>query len=82
MKRLSNTLCGCSKNEFGDIYQKVRVYEEKVYNAEVNYIINHILHDINAKYIKFLKLEDTILKQKISSNGLKRVILTLNISIL
>ena len=46
------------------------MYEEQVYNAEENYITNQsdsnksILHEINAKYIKFLKLEDTILKQK------------------
>ena len=40
--------------QFGDIFQKVRMYEEQVYNAEENYITNQsdsnrsILHEINA----------------------------------
>ena len=68
MKRLSNTLSGWSKIEFGDIFQNVRMYEEQVHKAEENYISNQsdsnksFLHEINAKYIKFLKLEDTIFK--------------------
>ena len=43
------------------------MYEEQSHKAEENYITNpsdsnrSILHEINAKYIK---LEDTILKQK------------------
>ena len=70
MKSLSNTLSGWSKNEFGDIFQKFWMYEEQVHNAEEKYITNQsgsnrsILHEINAKYIKFLNLEDTIIKQK------------------
>ena len=46
------------------------MYEEQVHNVEENYITNQsdsnrsILHEINAKYIKFHKLEDTTLKQK------------------
>ncbi|XP_015058305.1 uncharacterized protein LOC107004576 [Solanum pennellii] len=70
MIRLSNTLSVLSKREFGDIFQMLRMYEEQVHKAEENYINNQsdsntsILHVINAKYIKFLKLEDTILKQK------------------
>ena len=41
-----------------------------MHKAEENYISNQsesnrsFLHEINVKYIKFLKLEDTILKQK------------------
>ena len=34
MKRLSNTLSVWSRDEFGDIFQKVRMYEEQVHNAE------------------------------------------------
>ena len=46
------------------------MYEEQVHKGEENYIINIsgsnrcILHKINAKYIKYVKLEDIILKQK------------------
>ena len=56
--------------EFGDIFHNVRMYEEQVHKAEENYLSNQndsnrsFLHEINVKYIKFLKLEDTILKQK------------------
>ena len=70
VKRLSNTLSVCSEKEFGDIFQKVRMYEEQSHKAEENYITNpsdsnrSILHEINAKYIKFLRLENTILKHK------------------
>ena len=70
MKRLSNTLSVWSKKEFGDIFQKVRTYEEQVHKDEEKYITDQsysnrsILHEIHSKYIKFLKLEDTILKQK------------------
>ena len=69
-KRLPNTLSTWSKEEYGDIFQNVRMYEDQVHKAEEEYIIHpndakiSALHEINAKYIKFLKMEDTILKQK------------------
>ena len=52
-------MVGLRKN-FCDIFQKFRMYEEQVHNSEENYIIDQsdsnrsILHEINAKYIKFL----------------------------
>uniref|UniRef100_M1E0C2 RNase H family protein n=1 Tax=Solanum tuberosum TaxID=4113 RepID=M1E0C2_SOLTU len=70
MKRLASTLSAWSKMQFGDIYAKVRDYEEKVRLAEEDLIHNNTeeqrtkLHGINAEYIKFMKLEDSILKQK------------------
>lgn len=70
MKRLAYTLSALSRNVFGDIFQNVRMNEEDVHKAEENYILHQseatksALHEINAKYINFLKLEDTILKQK------------------
>ena len=70
MKRLSYILSGWSKIEFGDIFQNVSMFEEWVHKDEENYMSNQsytnrcFLHKINAKYIKFLKLEDTILTQK------------------
>ena len=63
MKRLSNTLSVWSKKEYGAIFQKVMMYEEQVHKVKENYITNqsdsnrNILHENNAKYIKFLKIE-------------------------
>ncbi|WMV13667.1 hypothetical protein MTR67_007052 [Solanum verrucosum] len=70
MKRLASTLSAWSKMQFGDIYAKVRDYEERVRLAEEELIHNNTeeqrtkLHGLNAEYIKFMKLEDSILKQK------------------
>ncbi|WMV30203.1 hypothetical protein MTR67_023588 [Solanum verrucosum] len=70
MKRLASTLSAWSKMQFGDIYAKVKDYEERVRVAEEDLIHNNTeeqrtkLHGINAEYIKFMKLEDSILKQK------------------
>ncbi|XP_015159800.1 uncharacterized protein [Solanum tuberosum] len=70
LKRLSNTLSTWSRGEFDDIFMKVREYAERVRNAEERLIQEHTdsnranLHELNAEYIKFLKLEDSILKQK------------------
>lgn len=70
IKRLSSTLSTWSRREFGHIYAKVKDYEEKVRIAEENFInLNSkdnmtILHALNAENIRFLKLEETIPKQK------------------
>lgn len=64
LKRLSNTLGTWSKKDFGDIFLKVRQFGEKVKEAEEilimrNYDINiEALHELNASYIIYLKLED------------------------
>uniref|UniRef100_M1DJP7 RNase H family protein n=1 Tax=Solanum tuberosum TaxID=4113 RepID=M1DJP7_SOLTU len=58
MKRLSNTLSNWSRKEFGDIFAKVREYEENVKTMEEQLIqdnseINRaMLHELNAKYIR------------------------------
>ncbi|KAK4706319.1 hypothetical protein R3W88_034128 [Solanum pinnatisectum] len=70
LKRLSNTLSSWSKVEFGDVFSKVKEYEQKVQATEQKLIQDQsdtnrtALHEINAEYIRFLKLEDSILKQK------------------
>ncbi|KAG5595026.1 hypothetical protein H5410_036258 [Solanum commersonii] len=70
MKRLASTLSVWSKMQFGDIYAKVKDFEARVKEAEDNLIHNNTeeqraeLHGINAKYIRFMKMEDSILKQK------------------
>lgn len=70
IKRLANTLSSWSKREFGNIYAKVEEFEERVNNAEEDLVSNRIeenrinIHHLNAEYIKFLKLKESILKQK------------------
>ncbi|KAH0771678.1 hypothetical protein KY290_015659 [Solanum tuberosum] len=70
MKRLASTLSNWSRREFGDIFTLVKEYEEQVRQAEEEVMMNNTeanrakLHHCNAKYIKYLKLESFILKQK------------------
>ncbi|WMV45639.1 hypothetical protein MTR67_039024 [Solanum verrucosum] len=70
LKRLSNTLSSWSMGGFGDIFIKLKEYEERVRATEENLIHDHneinrtTIHELNAEYIRFLKLEDSILKQK------------------
>ncbi|XP_055814708.1 uncharacterized protein LOC129884436 [Solanum dulcamara] len=70
MKRLANTLSNWSRNQFGDIHAKVKEYEEAVRQAEEDLINRQSnenrskLHAINAEYIRYMKMENTILRQK------------------
>ncbi|XP_015170882.1 uncharacterized protein [Solanum tuberosum] len=70
IKKLTTTLSAWSKKEFGDIYSKVKEFEERVKVVEDELINNNTetnrqnLHYINTTYIKYLKLEEGILKQK------------------
>lgn len=70
LKRLSSTFGTWSKKEFWDYFLKFKIYDEQVHKAEEKYILDPIdsnrrgLHELNAQYIKFLKLEDTISKKK------------------
>lgn len=70
MKRLASTLSNWSKAEFGDIYAKFKEYEEKSKKAEEELIIMNSedtktnLHAINAEYVWYLKMEESILKLK------------------
>ena len=76
-KRLSKTLMCQSKKEFGDVFLNIKNYEEKVKAAEQEFILHNSdhnrtnLHEINAKYIKILKLEDKISKQKTQMHWFK-----------
>lgn len=69
-ERLVSTLSNWSKNEYGDIFAIVKEYEEKVRVAEEDVINNNSeenrakLHAVNAEYIRYMKLEESILKQK------------------
>ncbi|KAK4733755.1 hypothetical protein R3W88_008016 [Solanum pinnatisectum] len=70
MKRLTTTLSSWSKREYGDIYVKVKEFEEMIRKTEEKLVSNNTealiqqLHLINANYIRYLKLEESILKQK------------------
>ncbi|XP_049368158.1 uncharacterized protein LOC125833012 [Solanum verrucosum] len=70
MRRLTNTLSNWSRVEYGDIFAKAKEYEEQVRGAEETLITANTeenrskLHNINAQYIRYLKLEQSILKQK------------------
>ncbi|XP_069152141.1 uncharacterized protein [Solanum lycopersicum] len=70
LRRLTKTLRIWSKQEYGDVFEKVKLYEDLVKKAE-NIIIDNYsaknsekLNAINAEYIKFSKMEYKILQQK------------------
>ncbi len=77
LRRLTKTLRGWSKQEYGDVFEKVKYYEELVKQAEKDMICNNStnniekLNAINAKYIKYLKFEYNILQQKTQLHWLK-----------
>uniref|UniRef100_A0A0V0IU37 Putative ovule protein n=1 Tax=Solanum chacoense TaxID=4108 RepID=A0A0V0IU37_SOLCH len=70
MKRLTSTLSKWSKQEYGDIFTKGREFEETIRKAKEEIMTNNAdahrqrLHQMNATYIRYLKLEENILKQK------------------
>nr|XP_010313000.1 uncharacterized protein LOC104644619 [Solanum lycopersicum] len=70
LRRLTKTLRGWSKQEYGDVFEKVKLYEELVKKAKNDMISNHSIENgeklnaFNAKYIKYLKLEYKIIQQK------------------
>ena len=77
MRRLTATLRNRSKKEYGDVFMKVKKYEELVREAED--IILHYntkengekLQEVNAQCIRFLKIENVILQQKTQNHWLK-----------
>ncbi|XP_069143598.1 uncharacterized protein [Solanum lycopersicum] len=77
LKRLTKTLREWSKKEYGDVFEKVKFYEESVKTAEGNYIRDSSrdnreqLYALNAQYIKYLKIEHAILQQKTHLHWLK-----------
>ncbi|KAH0776603.1 hypothetical protein KY290_008014 [Solanum tuberosum] len=70
LKRVASTLSSWSRKEFGDIFATVREYDEKVRIMEEEVINNNTeanrtkLHQTNANYIRYMKLESSILRQK------------------
>lgn len=78
IKRLATTLNTWWKVQFGDIYAKVKEFEEKTRKAEEKLISFNSendrsnLHASNAEYIRYVKLENSILKQKTQLHGFKK----------
>lgn len=79
LKRLTSTLSQWYKNVFGDIYANVKTYEEKFKEAEENLILNGTdkkkqeFHRVQAEYIRHLKVENAILRQKYKLHWFKYV---------
>lgn len=69
-KRLVVTLSKLSKAEFRDIYAKVKEFEETTRVAKEKLINSNLeedktnLHAFNVEYIRYLKLEDSVVSQK------------------
>ena len=77
MKRLTVILRNWSKKEFGDVFIKVKQFEEMVKLAEENIIQENNqenrekLQALNAQYIRYMKLEYDIMQQKTQIHWLK-----------
>uniref|UniRef100_A0A8C0UC45 Reverse transcriptase domain-containing protein n=1 Tax=Cyanistes caeruleus TaxID=156563 RepID=A0A8C0UC45_CYACU len=69
-KLLSHALSTWSRQEFGDIFQKVKDFEDKVREAEETWARTNketdrlAANELTAQYIKHLKTEEAVLKQK------------------
>lgn len=78
MKRESKNLSDWSRNEFGDIFCKVKKYEDSVKKSKENLIqtpneSNRAdLHEVNANYIRFVMVEDSIMKQTTQMHWFKK----------
>ncbi|XP_019264569.1 PREDICTED: uncharacterized protein LOC109242177 [Nicotiana attenuata] len=70
LKALCTGLSQWSRQEYGDIFQEAKEYEEKVKAAEMVWAQTNEeadranLHDLKAQYIRYMKLEENFLKQK------------------
>ncbi|OIT08479.1 hypothetical protein A4A49_00874 [Nicotiana attenuata] len=70
LKALSHALSPRSRQQYGDIFQKTKEYEQKVKDAELiwaqtNNDADRIsLNELKAQYVRHLKVEQDVLKQK------------------
>lgn len=70
LKRLRETLNTFSKKEYGDIFAKFNEFKESIKKAEEEFLSHKTYTDkqelqrLNANYIRYLTLEDSILIQK------------------
>ncbi|XP_019240872.1 PREDICTED: uncharacterized protein LOC109220861 [Nicotiana attenuata] len=77
IKALCSELSQWSRQQYGDIFQRVKEFENKVREAEERWAHSNnekdraILHELNAQYIKHLKTEEAVLRQKTQLNWFK-----------
>ena len=77
LMRLTKTLRCWSNKEYGDVFEKVKQYEEVVKMSEEDMIMDNSkenrekLSGANAQYIKYFKLEYAILQHKTQLHWLK-----------
>nr|XP_009792450.1 PREDICTED: uncharacterized protein LOC104239503 [Nicotiana sylvestris] len=70
MKSPSHALSLWSRQQHGNIFQKVKKFEQKVKDAEItwahtnNDIDRENLNELKAQYVRHLKVEQDVLKQK------------------
>ncbi|XP_060202921.1 uncharacterized protein LOC132631356 [Lycium barbarum] len=70
LKILSKELSKWSRNSIGDVLENVKKFEKEVSDAETAYLNSDsntdrtLLNKAKAEYIKWLKMEDSILRQK------------------
>lgn len=70
LKALSHALSLWSRQQYCDIFQKVKEYEQKVKDAEMiwaqtsNDADRVTLNELKAQYVRHLKAEQDVLKQK------------------
>lgn len=71
LKATSKDLSIWSKEQFGHIFQKPKEFEQEVREAKNKWISTNdpagktLLYELKAQYVKFLKTEKAVLKQKI-----------------
>ncbi|XP_019226274.1 PREDICTED: uncharacterized protein LOC109207745 [Nicotiana attenuata] len=69
IKALCSAMSKWSRQEYGDIFKQTKEYEGKMKRAEEAWIQSNkeedraALNEINAQYIKHLKVEESVLKQ-------------------
>ncbi|XP_049368153.1 uncharacterized protein LOC125833035, partial [Solanum verrucosum] len=70
IKRVTSTLSNWSKREYGDIFTTVKEFEDTIRKSEEelmtdnNEAVRQKLHQMTGTYIRYLKMEEAILKQK------------------
>ncbi|XP_019248523.1 PREDICTED: uncharacterized protein LOC109227780 [Nicotiana attenuata] len=70
LKALSNALNKWSRQQYGDIFLKAKEYEHKLKQAEMAWAQTNDgndrqnFHELQANYLRYMKLEESILKQK------------------
>ncbi|XP_070036672.1 uncharacterized protein [Nicotiana tomentosiformis] len=77
LKTTSRALSVWSREQYGDIFQLPKEFEQKVREAEEKWLSTNdpsdraALHEIQAQYTKYLKTEEVVLRQKMQLHWFK-----------